>query len=65
MLHPDLITLTAVVGLILIATGLCVALVLTLRSRDRAEQRARTAERLLNHRKPEVMAALQHREAKR
>jgi hypothetical protein len=63
-MHPDLITLAAVVGLILIAAGLCVALVLTLRSRDRAERRARTAERLLNHRKPEVMEMVQ-REARR
>jgi len=61
----DLVTLTAVCGLVGIGLGLCVALVLALRARDRAERRAKTAERLLNYRRPDVMAAVHQREVVR
>jgi len=61
----DLVTLTAVCGLILIGLGLCVALAMALRARDRAERRAETAERLLNYRRPGAMAALQREVVRR
>ena len=64
-LTPDLITFAAVVGLIGISAGLCLALHVALKARDRAEGRARRAERLLNISRPEVMAALQRKEVQR
>lgn len=62
---PDLITFAAVVALIVFNVLLCIALNSTLNARDRAETRARNAERLLNYRQPGAMARLQREAVRR
>ncbi len=64
-IDPDVITFAAVCGLIFIGALLCVALSSALRGWERAERRARTAERLLNYRQPQAMAQLQREAVRR